>query len=187
MTSPPPSPASPDDNGSPVEIVIGEIVGPHGHRGEVKIYPRTDFPDRLLDLEEITLRLPDGKDQTYPVQNARWHKNVILMQLGGVLTMNDAEALRGAKIVISREERHELPDEDTFYVDDLVGLRVVTDAGQELGTIRNVLRYPANDVFDLGNNLLIPATEEVVLEVDLDEGVMVIHPIPGLLDEPEVV
>lgn len=184
--SPTPDPTPSGAADAPREIVIGEIVGPHGHKGEVKIYPHTDFPDRLLDLETISLRKPDGSEREYTVQNARWHKNVILMQLEGVSSMNDAEAMRGMKIVIDRDERFELPDEDIFYVDDLVGLRVVTDEGAEIGAIRQVLRYPGNDVYDLGSNLLIPAIQDVVVNVDLEEGVMVIHPIPGLLDEPEV-
>lgn len=171
---------------SPDEVVIAEIVGAHGTKGELKIYPRTDFPDRLLDLEEVSFRMPDGREQSYPVTNSRWHKNVILMQVEGIDTMSDAEGLRGGKIVVSRDDRHALPDEETFYIDDLVGLRVVTEAGEEVGTIRQVLRYPANDVYDLGNGLLIPAVREVVVKVDLDGGVLTLRPIPGLLDEPEV-
>lgn len=177
----PPSSASQ----TPKRVVIGEIVGPFGHKGEVKVYPHTDFPDRLLDLKSVTLRAANGTERQYPVKASRFHKNVILMQLEGVPTMNDADVLRGMEIVVAPEDRVALPDEDVFYVDDLVGMKVVTDEGQELGTIRQVLRYPANDVYEVGN-LLIPAIRDVIVGVDLDAGVVTIHPIPGLLDEPEV-
>ena len=86
---------------TPQRVVIGEIVGPFGHKGEVKVYPHTDFPDRLLDLKTALLQSPNGTERQYPVKNARFHKNVVLMQLEGVPTMNDAEVLRGSKIVVS--------------------------------------------------------------------------------------
>jgi 16S rRNA processing protein RimM len=164
--------------------VIGEIVGPFGHRGEIKVYPLTDFPGRLLELKSLRLRNKNGQETHWEVRRSRQHKNVIVMQLNDVETMNDAEDLRGLEIVILPEERVELP-KDTYFVDDLLGLRVKTDDGRDLGTIKNVLKNPANDVYDLGN-LLIPAIKDVVVSVDIQNGVMVIHPIPGLLDEPEV-
>ena len=166
-------------------VTVGEVVGPFGHRGEIKVYPYTDFPERLVDLQVAVLRDPrGGPDRRYPVLRARLHKNIAVMQLEGVSTMDDAEALRGRHLVVPPAERYPLPG-GTFYVDDLIGLRVRTEAGREVGTIRQVLKGPANDVYDLGDHL-IPAVREVVRRVDLDEGVMVIHPIPGLLDEPEV-
>ena len=165
-------------------VTIGEVVGPFGHKGEIKVYPYTDFPERFTSLKSALLRLPDGVERKYQVRRARQHKNIIVMALYGVMSMDDAEALRGSTFVVPPEERHPLPDDQTFYVDDLVGLRVQTEDGEPLGTIRQVLKSPANDVYDLGH-LLIPAIKDVVVRVDLTAGLMVIRPIPGLLDEPE--
>jgi 16S rRNA processing protein RimM len=168
----------------PDRIVIGEIVGPFGHRGEVKVYPLTDFPDRLLELKTLRLRNKSRQETLWSVRRSRPHKNIVVMALEDVESMTDAEDLRGLEIVILPDERVELP-KDTYFVDDLLGLRVRTDDGRDLGMIKNVLKNPANDVYDLGN-LLIPAIKDVVVSVDIQNGVMVIHPIPGLLDEPEV-
>jgi 16S rRNA processing protein RimM len=164
-------------------VVIGEIVAPFGHRGEVKVYPHTDVPERLVRMKEVALVGPDGAERRYPIVRSRLHKNVAIMQLEGVADMNAAEALRGFKAVVAREERAPLP-KDTFYMDDLAGLQVRTEEGRILGEIVQVLKTPANDVYDLGN-LLIPAIKDVVVRVDLEAGTMTIRPIPGLLDEPE--
>jgi len=170
--------------GAPDRVAIGEIVGPFGHRGEVKVYPYTDFPERLTGLKTAIVVGENGEEIRFPVRRARPHKNVVVMRLDGVGTMDEAENLRGRRIVVNPEERHPLPD-GTFYVDDLVGMRVRTDDGRDLGAIRQVLKGPANDNYDLGY-VLIPATREVVLSVNLSEGIVMIHPIPGLLDEPEI-
>jgi 16S rRNA processing protein RimM len=181
-----PDPKTPNrDKAGPDRIVIGEIVGPFGHRGEIKVYPLTDFPDRLLELKSIRLRDKSRKETLWSVRRSRAHKNIVVMALEDVESMTDAEDLRGMEMVILPEERIDLP-EDTYFVDDLVGLRVRTEDGRDLGTIKNVLKNPANDVYDLGD-LLIPAIKEVVVSVDIQAGVMTIHPIPGLLDEPEIV
>ena len=165
-------------------IVVGEIVGPFGHRGEVKVYPHTDFPARIVALAIATIRRPEGTEADYRVIRARLHKAIVVMTLEGVSTMNDAEALRGSRIVVAPSDRATLPL-DTFYIDDLVGLQVKTDDGRPLGPILKVLKGPANDVYDLGH-LLIPAIRDVVTEIDVRNGLMTIHAIPGLLDHQEI-
>ncbi len=172
-------PVSPEER-----VVIGEIVAPFGHRGEVKVYPHTDFPERLVAMKEVTLRSSTGLETVFAVERARLHKNVVVMKLHDVPTMTDAEGLRGLEIVIPPQPRRPLTEPDTWYVDDLIGLRVLTVDGRHLGVIQSVLKTPANDVYDLGT-LLIPAIRDVIARVDLDEGVMEIRPIPGLLDDVE--
>lgn len=164
-------------------VSIGRVVSPFGNKGELKVLPLTDFPNRFLSMGEVRLSLPDGTERTAAVEGARFHKAFLLLKIEGCDTISEAEALRDAHIVVPAEKRMPLP-QDTYYVDDIVGLRVVTEDGRDVGVVREVLQGPANDVYDTGT-CLIPALKQVVVKVDLDAGVMVIRPMPGMLDSDE--
>lgn len=166
-------------------VSIGEVLSPFGVRGELKVLPLTDSVERLLALQEVRIRMPDQTERTARVERARIHKNALLLKIEGCNSIDEAEAYRGAFLVVALEERAILPP-DTFYVDDILGLRVVTDDGREIGTIREVLHGPANDVYDTGQ-YLIPALKQVVVSVDLANRVMVVHPMPGMLDDADEV
>jgi 16S rRNA processing protein RimM len=152
--------------GSPGELLLGRIVGPFGRVGEVKLYPYTDFPERIGEYETLTLRMPDGRSQTREVERARPHKGVILVKLGGVDSIDEAEALRDAEVWIDASQAAPLP-EGHYYLHDLIGLQVVAPDGEVLGEISEVLRGPANDVYVAGP-YLIPATHDAVAAVDLE-------------------
>ncbi|MGQ9523657.1 MAG: ribosome maturation factor RimM [Armatimonadota bacterium] len=164
-------------------VVIGKVVSPFGNKGELKVLPLTDFPDRFLRMEQVRLSLPDGTERTAATVGARLHNGFVLLKIEGCATISDAEALRDAHIVVPAEERMPLP-QDSYYVDDIVGLRVITEDGTDVGVIRDVYQGPANDAYDTGR-YLIPALKQVVLKVDLRAGIMVIRPIPGMLDSDE--
>jgi len=174
------SPSAPSRGGL---VAIGRIVSPFGNKGELKVLPLTDFPERFLSMKRVRLSLPDGTERTASVAGTRWHKAFLLLKIEGCDTISDAEALRDAHIVVSSEERVSLP-QDSYYVDDIVGLRVLTEDGRDVGVIREVLQGPANDVYDTGRHL-IPALKQVVVKVDLEAGVMVIRPMPGMLESDE--
>lgn len=163
------------------EIVIGKIVGPLGTRGEVRTLVLTDFPERFHADNELTLRLPKGESKKAKLLSGRQHREGLALKLEGVDTRDDAEALRGAEFVIDPSELHELPD-GGFYVFDLIGLSVLTDDGRECGEVTEVLQSGANDVYVTSTGLCIPALKSVVAKVDIEEGVMIIRPVPGLLD-----
>jgi|YNPNPStandDraft_1061719.scaffolds.fasta_scaffold11611_7 16S rRNA processing protein RimM len=161
-------------------VAIGRVVSPFGNKGELKVMPLTDFPERLLCLKQACFLFPDGSERRESVDRVREHKGFFLVKLNGCDTISDAERFRDAHLVIPREDRTPLP-EDTYYVDDIIGLRVVTEDGRDLGRIRQVYTGPANDVYDTGR-VLIPALKSVVVKVDLAQKVMVIRPLPGMLD-----
>jgi 16S rRNA processing protein RimM len=154
-------------------LIVGELVGPFGIQGEVKLYPLTDFPDRLRRYRRLVLALPDGSQREVRVQRARPHKNLWLLKLREIHTPEEAEALRGAQAIVPAELAEPLP-EGHFYLHDVIGLRVVTPEGEELGTVTDVLRNPANDVYVVGS-LLIPAVKEIVERIDPAEGVLVVR------------
>ncbi|MBI4552317.1 MAG: 16S rRNA processing protein RimM [Candidatus Latescibacteria bacterium] len=163
-------------------ITIGLVLKPHGYRGEVKVQPMTDVPDRFKGLERVWLEWPDGRRQE--IQVARWRDShdVQLMKAQGIETLEAAEALRGAYILVRHADAAPLPD-GRYYVFDLIGLRVVTERGDEVGTVRDVLPLPANDVYVVQSrdgDVLIPAIRDVVVSIDLAAGQMIIRPVPGL-------
>src|SRR4051794_35687796 len=155
------------------ELIVGELVGPFGIAGEVKLYPLTDFPERLRRYRPLVLALPDGTRREVRVQRARSHKNLWLLKLRDINTPEEAEALRGAHAMVPAEKAEPLP-EGHFYLHDVIGLRAVTADGEELGTVTDVLRSPANDVYVVGS-LLIPAVKAVVDRIDPAAGLLVIH------------
>ncbi|MBI3912126.1 MAG: 16S rRNA processing protein RimM [Armatimonadetes bacterium] len=153
-------------------VLIGTLVGPFSLRGEVKLYPVTDFPERIPTLKAIRLHLPDGTWETRSVLSARPHRGLYLLRLEGCNDVDAAEALRGTEVWIGIEQAVP-PPPGQYWVHQIIGLRVVTPQGEELGTVRNVLRTGANDVY-VADDLLIPATRDAILEIDLERGVIVV-------------
>lgn len=145
-------------------LIIGRIVGSHGLRGEVKILPLTDFPERIGEYRHITLRWRDGKEEAHEITASRPHKNVILVKLKGFQDINQVERLRDTEVWVPAEELAPLP-EGHFYVHEILGMRVVTPEGEVIGPVTEVIRAPANDVYVAGG-LLIPATRDAVERID---------------------
>lgn len=163
-------------------VIVGRIVGAHGVRGEVKIAPETDFPERLAEFAEVTLLMPDGQLATVRVSGGRLHtgKGTVLLALAGYSTRTAAQTLRGALVLVRSTDSPLLPD-GQYYEWQIVGLRVVTTDGRDLGVVREVIHTGANDVYAT-EVCLLPAVGEVIKEVDLTGGRMVVEPLPGLLD-----
>ncbi|HIE12217.1 MAG TPA: ribosome maturation factor RimM [Desulfotomaculum sp.] len=163
-------------------ITVGEIVAPHGHRGAVRVLPLTDFPERFLKMQKV--RVFTGKEiQVYPVESAGLHKRFILLKLAGVDDIKSAEKLRGAAIKVPRAETVPLPP-GHLYVFEIVGLEVWSEEGALIGKVGAVLKTGANDVYSVtspnGKEILIPAIKEVVREIDVDSGKMLVRLPEGL-------
>jgi 16S rRNA processing protein RimM len=160
-------------------LIIGQIVAPRGLRGELRVRIITDAPDRFLDLASVFV----GQELTlYKVKRARLHKQWALLELEGIHDRDAAEGLRGQILSVSRQQAIPLR-EDEYFVGDIVGLLVLTDADKELGHITEVLSTGANDVYvvrtDTGD-LLLPAIRDVVLAIDVEAGLMRVHVPDGL-------
>jgi len=154
-------------------LVVGRIVGTHGIRGEIKVLPLTDFPERLGEYRQVRLRWPDGKEEEHEIAAARAHKNVVLVKLKGFSDINQVERLRDAEVWVPGEKLEPLP-EGHFYVHEILGMRVLTPAGEEIGPVREVIRGPANDVYVAGE-LLIPATHDAIARIDAEAREIVIR------------
>ncbi len=166
-------------------LTIGEIVAPFGLLGECKVRIDTDFPERFSRLKHVCLRDARGNARLMNILGARLHKTQILLKFEGVTTIDTAETLRNHLVQVRARDAVRLP-KDEFYIHDLVGCEVVTRSGRALGTITNVLRSGANDVYAIGtgkDEILLPAIKDVVREVDLTRRRIVVTPTPGLLPE----
>lgn len=167
-------------------VTIGAVTAPHGVRGEVRVMPLTDFPDRFFDLKRVFL-LQGATRHEYRVEGVKsLSRGLFLLKLQGVDRREDAERLRRAEVQVPRAEAVPLPP-GMYYVFDLVGARVVTVDGQELGLLKDVLTTAANDVYVVedgdGREVLIPAVSHVVLSIDVDRGEIIVDPPLGLLEE----
>jgi 16S rRNA processing protein RimM len=156
-------------------MVIGEVAGAFGVRGEIKVTSFTDFPDRFNDLKSIFLG--PGRQQ-YDVSGIRVHQGRILLQLTGIHTPEQVAALGHADISVPRAEAMPLP-EGGYFLEDVIGVRVRTTDDTDLGYITDVLRTGSNDVWVVGRgkqSVLIPAIAAAVQELNIEEKYAVILP-----------
>lgn len=163
----------------------GKIVGTHGIKGEVRIEPWCDSPEFLCAFKKLYL---DENGQTFIEVKSRPHKNITLAKIKGVDTIEAAEKFRGKVVYINREDI--ILDEGVNFVQDLIGLEVKdAENGTVYGKITDVLRTGANDVYEItdSNNkkYLAPVIDEVVEEINVDGGFVLIHPMKGIFDDED--
>lgn len=155
-------------------LEAGKIVSTHGVRGEVKILPWADSPEFLLDFETVYL-----DHQPVQVEKARVQKTCVLMKLAGIDTVEDAAKLRDGVIYIRKSDA-KLP-EGTFFVQDLLGLRVLAD-DREIGKLTDIIPMPSGDVYEVKGEqeYLIPSVPEFILERNPEEGFIRVKLIEGM-------
>ncbi len=163
---------------------VGVISSTHGVRGEVKVFPTTDDAARFNDLK--TVFLDTGKELLkLEISGVKFFKNMVILKFKGYDNINDIECYRGRELWITRDQAVPLGEDENF-VADLIGLSVVTDEGETLGVMKDVMFTGANDVYvverENGKELLLPAIKDCILDVDLEAGVMKVHVLDGLLD-----
>ena len=165
-------------------LETGKIVGTHGIKGELRVEPWCDSPAFLTQFE--TLYAKNGAT-VLKVNSARVLKNIVLMQLNGVTTVEQADKLRGTVLYINRNDVT-LP-EGRYFISDLLGLRVCDADNAEIcyGNITDVLKTGANDIYQVTDDAqkcyLIPVIDDVVIETDLTAGIVRIRPMKGIFDD----
>jgi 16S rRNA processing protein RimM len=167
-----------------VEVVVGRVGRPHGIRGEVSVEVRTDEPERRL-APGTTVRTDPALAGPLTIASGRVHSGRLLLSFEGHRDRTAAERLRGV-LLVADVDPHERPeDPEEFYDHQLVGLAVRTVAGDDVGTLAEVLHLPGQDVLSVnrpdGTEVLVPFVRELVPEVDLDGGTVLVDPPPGLL------
>ena len=156
-------------------IEAGEIVNTHGVRGEVKIMPWTDTPEFLRAIKTLYV-----EGRPVRVLSSRIHKGALLASLEGVEDVNAAMRLKGKRVSIDRDDAR-LP-EGRFFIQDIIGARVVDEAGEELGSLAEVIDAPAGMIYIVRGETehLIPAVDEFILSTDADAGVITVRLIEGM-------
>jgi len=168
----------------PRYLVIGKVVAPWGVRGEVKVAIETDFPEHFERLKQVYL----GEEATsFALESSRLHKGHVLLKLKDCNHRDAAEKLRGQLVQIPIEPIEEaMPlGEDEYYVHQIIGLDVWTTVGEHLGQVSEVLFTGANDVYVVQGEkgeILIPAIEDVILEINLAGGRLTVNLPEGLID-----
>lgn len=161
-------------------MIVGRILRPHGIRGEMRMEILTGYPERLPGHRVFYLG-PQAKP--YPVESVRFHQGAAIIKLTGCDDRNAAEALCGLMVHIPLQKAVPL-EEGEYYYFQVVGVEVYTDQGEHLGRVVDILETRANNVYVVRGprgEILIPAVEEIVRELDLTARRMVILPLPGLL------
>ena len=163
---------------------VGVISSTHGVHGEVKVFPTTDDANRFKKLK--TVILDTGREKmTLNVENVKFFKNMVILKFKEFNNINEIEKYKGKDLLVTREQAVKLAPNENFIV-DLIGLKVVTDQGEEFGILKDVLQTGANDVYIIdgkdGREYLFPAIPQCILDVNLEESVITVHIMDGLLD-----
>lgn len=176
-------PAGSLNSGEPVFLVVGRLRRPHGVHGEILMDVLTDFPERLRSGLSVYV----GEDhQPLVIRSLRQSNLALLVAFEPYRDPESVGVLRNQFIYVRADDRPPLP-EGEYYHHQLVGLRVVTDEGVALGRLTSILETGANDVYvvtqESGQEVLLPAISSVILDIDLEQGEMQVHLLPGLLPD----
>ena len=166
------------------EFQVGAITTTHGIRGEVKVFPTTDEPEKFKKLKKVTLR-KDKLEQVMEIESAKFFKNLVILKFKGYDNINDVERFAKATLWIGREDAVPL-EEGEYYRGDLVDMEVFDENGTKLGILTDIMETGANDVYVVtregAKELLLPSIQECILDVDVDGNKMTVHVLDGLLD-----
>lgn len=163
---------------------VGAVASVHGIKGEVKVFPTTDEPEKFKKLKTVWLNT--GKEEReIGLQSVKFFKKMVIVKFEGIDSPEEAYQYRGATLWIPRRKAVPLK-KDEYYRADLIGLSVFTEDGEALGALTDVLETGANDVYEITlpdkRTVLFPAIKDCVKEVDLEAGRMTVHVLEGLLE-----
>lgn len=161
---------------------VGVITTTHGVRGEVKVFPTTDDPQRFKKLKKVIL--DDGKQRLdLEITSVKFFKNLVILKFKGLDNINDVERFKQADLLVTRENAIRL-EPGEYFIADLIGLKGISDEGEDLGTLTDVIQTGANDVYvfekEGEQELLVPRIPDCVKEISLEKGTVLIHLLPGL-------
>lgn len=164
-------------------LQVGVISSTHGVRGEVKVFPTTDDVKRFKKLKKVIL--DTGREHLpLEVESVKFFKQFAILKFKGIDNINDIEKYKGKSLLVDRENAVKLR-KDEYFIADMIGLQVFTDDGEEFGKFRDVLETGANDVYIIDSlkhgEVLVPAIKQCILDVDIENGKMVIHLMEGLV------
>jgi 16S rRNA processing protein RimM len=170
---------SPSPKGEPSFLAVARVRRPFGVRGQLLLEVLTEFPQRMLQAKTIFI---GEEHRAVAVASIRRHGDDFVIALEGVADREPAENLRGQILYMRFDDMPPLP-EGTYYLHQVEGLTVATESGEILGTVREILKTGANDVYVVRGErgeLLLPAIQPVILSVQLETKTMVVRLLDGL-------
>ena len=165
------------------ELQVGVITRAHGIKGEVKVFPTTDDISRFKKLKEVII--DNGKERlNMEIEGVKFFKQYAIIKFKGYDSINDIEKYKNAKLYVTRDHAVRLR-KDEYFIADLIGMGVVTEEGEPFGRMKDVMVTGANDVYIIeredGTEVLLPAIKECILKIDMEEAVITVHIMDGLL------
>ncbi|OPJ55634.1 ribosome maturation factor RimM [Alkalithermobacter paradoxus] len=160
---------------------IGQIVNTQGLRGEMRVYPLTDYKERFEEIQWVYIG--DDFNNKHFIEKVRYKNSMVILKIKGIDDINQVERLKNKYLVIPRENAREL-EEDTYFIADLIGLEVYTVNGEYVGILEDVMQPGANDVYVIKNGskeYLIPAIKQFVPHINMNERKIIIDPIEGMI------
>lgn len=163
---------------------VGVIASTHGLKGEVKVFPTTDDPERFRDLKQVFLDT-GNEYKSLNVAGVKFFKNQVILRFREFNDINEIEQYKGKDLLVTRDQAVPLKENENF-ITDLIDMEVYTDEDKRLGILTDVLQTGANDVYvvetDKGKEVLIPAIPSCILEVNVEAARMTVHILEGLLE-----
>lgn len=163
-------------------LELGQIVNVKGLKGEVKVNPFTENIDRFEELKTVLIKFKN-ENKEFEIEKVGYHKNQVILKFKGINTVEEAEKLRNSYILINRNDLEPL-EKGVYYITDLLGLEVYTEDGALLGKVDDIYNTGSNDIYvvkdDLGKQKLLPGIPEVLKNVDLEHGKIIVNLIEGL-------
>jgi 16S rRNA processing protein RimM len=165
-------------------LLIGEVIRPHGLDGHLRVLSYARSEKSFLNAGTVFLKPDHERTFAYKVLSVKPHKNILLMQLDGLSSLDEAERYRGAEILINKDTLISDTKDDFFWF-DLIGLKVYLNTGEYVGVLRDIFSTGSNDIYIVregDKEYLIPAIHDVVENIDLKNKKMIIAEMEGLLD-----
>ena len=164
-------------------LEIGQIVNTFGIKGMVKVKPFTEDNKRFDRLEKVYIKNKE-KLKEYQIEEVKYHKDMILIKFRGIENPEQADLLRNSYLIVDRETEEPL-EAGRYYIVDMIGLDVFTDDNEYLGKLEDIYNTGSNDIYvvknELGKQVLLPAIEDVIKNIDMDNKKVIVHLIPGLV------
>jgi len=165
-------------------IAVGRITKSVGIKGEVRVAMLTDSPDRFTSLKTIWCGAEETAAVRYSIVSMRIERSAVVLKFKEIDSRTSADELRGRYLFVD-EKQKVAPAQGSYFIHDIIGMRVVTEGGEEIGNVRDVMELPANDVWVVTSGtkeFLIPAIKEVIRSVDVEGRRVVIRPLEGMLE-----
>ena len=164
-------------------LEVGQIVNTFGIKGFVKVYPYVNDISRFDDLKTVYVKLKK-QESKLEIEEVKYQKNMVLIKFKGIETVEQAEALRNGYLEIDRSQAIPL-EKDEYFIADLLGLDVYLDTGEKLGILDDIYNTGGSDIYvvknELGKQFLLPYIDDVVKNIDLENGKITVHIIDGLI------